>query len=348
MKKHPLYLLYIICFFCVIERLQSQQVKIATIAFYNLENLFDCEDNEQTFDNDYTPLGKNNWTEVRLETKLDKLSFTIAKVGADKTKRPPVLVGVAEVENRLVLERLIDKPVLAAANYGIAHFDSPDRRGIDVGLLYNRHLFKLTNAQKHRLDLKSELNKVIYTRDQLCVSGFLGSDLIYCIVNHWPSRRGGQQRSNPRRVEAAKLSKKIIDSIYSITKNARIIIMGDFNDNPNDDSFKNVLSTRANKLENIKSTYIYNPMESMYKKGWGSLGYRDQWSLFDQILISNSLLDTTQWHLWNTHIYSKKYLKNSRGKYKGYPKRTFGGGKYQEGYSDHFPVYMYLIKKVTE
>lgn len=326
----------------------SQQCKIATVAFYNLENLFDCVDNELTFDNDYTPSGKNNWTETRLEVKLENLAYTISRIGANQTNQSPVLLGVAEVENRNILERLIDHPILQQTDYGIAHFDSPDRRGIDVALLYDRRFFKLKNTQKHRLDLKTELDEVIYTRDQLCVSGYLGSDLIYCIVNHWPSRRGGQKRSEPRRIQAAKLSQKILDSIHQITKNASVIMMGDFNDNPNNKSFKKVLNSKKIMPLEAKSNYLFNPMEIMYKKGLGSLGYRDQWSLFDQILVTNALVDTTQWHFWNAHIYNPKYLKNERGRYKGYPKRTFAGGKYQSGYSDHFPVYIYLIKKITE
>ena len=326
----------------------SQEYKIATIAFYNLENLFDCMDDEFTFDNDYTPLGKHHWTEARLEIKLQNLAYTISNIGEDKTAQPPALLGVAEIENRNVLERLIDQSILQHTDYGIAHFDSPDRRGIDVALLYDRRFFKLVNTQKHRLHLKTELDEIIYTRDQLCVSGYLGSDLIYCIVNHWPSRRGGQKKSEPRRIQAAKLSQKILDSIYQITKNARVIMMGDFNDNPNDKSFKKVLNTKSEKALEQKSNYLFNPMDDMYKKGLGSLGFRDQWSLFDQILVSRALIDTTQWHLWNAHIYNPKYLKNERGKYRGYPKRTYAGGKYQAGYSDHFPVYLYLIKKTSE
>ena len=348
MNKTIFYYTYLIAVFFVNSNMNSQKHKIATIAFYNLENLFDCEDDKLTFDNDYTPIGKNNWTQERLETKLSNLAFTIGEIGANRTSQPPVLLGLAEVENRTVLEQLIDQPFLKSADYDIVHFDSPDRRGIDVALLYDRRFFKLTNAKKHKLDLKTESSERIYTRDQLCVSGYLGAELIYCIVNHWPSRRGGQKRSESRRIEAAKLSKKLVDSIYSITKDAKIMIMGDFNDNPNDKSFKNVLNTVSNKLKNSKSNYLYNPMESMYDEGLGSLGYRDQWSLFDQIVITNALLNKNQWYFWEAHIYNPRYLKNLTGNYKDYPKRTFGGGKYQGGYSDHFPVYIYLIKKITE
>jgi len=338
---------FLVVLFCC-KTMFSQQYKIVTVAFYNLENLFDCEDDVLTFDNDYTPKGKNNWTEERLEIKLENLAHTILKIGKDKTQKSPAFIGVAEIENRNILERLIDHPILANTDYGIAHFNSPDRRGIDVAFLYDRKLFKLTNAQKHHLDLKTALGETIYTRDQLCVSGYLGTELMYCIVNHWPSRRGGLKRSEPRRIQAAKLSQRILDSIQEIDKNAKIMMMGDFNDNPNNVSFKKVLNTKNKKNPKAKKNYLYNPMEVMYKKGLGSLGYRDQWSLFDQILISKALVDSSGWHYWSAHIYNPKHLKNERGRYKGYPKRTFAGGKYQTGYSDHFPVYVYLIKKASE
>ena len=348
MNKYNSLIISFLIFLFLFKQGLAQQYKIVTIAFYNLENLFDCEDDELTFDNEYTPYGKNNWTEKRLNIKLENLANTIAQIGISSAKTLPVLLGVSEVENKDVLERLIKQDEFRAVDYGIAHFNSPDRRGIDVALLYNRDLFKITNAKKHRLNLRSELNEIIYTRDQLCVSGYLEADLIYCIVNHWPSRRGGQKRSEPRRIEAAKLTKKIIDSINSIKKDANIIVMGDFNDNPTDKSFKKILSSRAKISSDIKGNYLYNPMESMYKKGMGSLGYRDQWSLFDQILLSKSLVDSINWMHWSTHIFNANYLKNKIGKYKGYPKRTFAGGKYEGGYSDHFPVYSFLIKQTSE
>jgi len=330
------------------NKLWSQQHKITTIAFYNLENLFDYEDDKLTFDDDYTPYGKNNWTIDKFNSKLEKLSFVISEIGVKKTKSPPVLLGVAEVENRIVLEQLIDQSSLNEIDYGITHFDSPDRRGIDVALLHNRSLFTLTNSQKHVLDLRNENNEIIYTRDQLCVSGYLGNELIYVVVCHWPSRRGGKKKSNSRRIEAAKLTKKITDSIYSVTKNANVIVMGDFNDNPTNDSFKEVLKTKAEILSNNELSYLFNPMELMFKEGLGSLGYRDEWSLFDQILVSKNLTKKDGWYYWGAHIYNPNYLKQAKGKYEGYPLRTFSAQKYTEGYSDHFPVYLYLIKKIPE
>jgi len=274
--------LIFICFSLSFQT-QSQKYNVTTVAFYNLENLFDIKDDDLTFDEDYTPQGKNNWTQDRLNSKLKNLAFTINKIGAEKTNLPPALLGIAEVENETVLELLIDQKSLSKIDYDVVHFDSPDRRGIDVALLYDRKLFKLTNAQKHYLALRNENNKPIFTRDQLCVSGYLGNELVYVIVVHWPSRRGGEKRSNPKRIEAAKLTKRITDSIYSKTSNANIIVMGDFNDNPNNDSFKKVLETTSYILKDNRANYFYNPMELLFKKGFGSLGYRDEWSLFDYL-----------------------------------------------------------------
>jgi len=184
------------------------------------------------------------------------------------------------------------------------------------------------------------LNHRIYTRDQLCVSGYLGEDLIYFIVNHWPSRRGGKKISESKRIEAAKLNLRIMDSIKALTTKPNIVIMGDFNDNPTDHSFQKVLKTRAEKQ--LKKG-LHNPMENMYKNGLGTLAYRDKWHLFDQLIYSNSLLDSIGLQLYQTKIYNPKKLIETKGKYTGYPKRCSGSF---EGYSDHFPVYSYLIKRI--
>ncbi|WP_010522751.1 endonuclease [Aquimarina agarivorans] len=322
---------------------QKALYSVTTIAFYNLENLFDCINDPLTFDEDYTPEGKHQWTEDKLQIKLDHLAEVISAIGAKSSKKPPALLGVAEVENREVLEKLIVQPPLKAYDYDIVHYQSPDRRGIDVGLLYDRSVFTLKNAQKHRLFLKDEFNNPIYSRDQLCVSGYLGNELMYVIINHWPSRRGGQKRSQPRRIEAAKLCSKIVDSIQTITPKANVIIMGDFNDDPADKSFKKILQTKAVTKPYAKY-HLYNTMEILHKKGLGSLAYRDKWNLFDQIIISNTLLDSIGFRLYKSYVFNPKFLVHSKGNYKGYPKRTFSRGKYTAGYSDHFPVYMYLIR----
>jgi len=322
---------------------QKYTHQISTIAFYNLENLFDESDDPNTFDEEYTPKGAKAWTTEKIALKIKNLSTVISQIGAEKTKLPPALLGVSEVENREIVQRLVSHPNLKNVDYGIAHFNSPDRRGIDVALLYDRKRFKLTNVKKHLLFLTDQFDKRIYTRDQLCVSGLLGEDLIYCIVNHWPSRRGGEKKSQPRRIEAAKLTKRITDSIYKITPNANVIIMGDFNDDPINNSFKKILKTQSKILLVSEFPYLFNPMEKMKKKGMGTLAYRDKWNIFDQLLFSNSMLDSIGIQLYQTKIFAPKYLTQKQGKYKGYPKRSGTNGI---GYSDHFPVYSYLIKRI--
>lgn len=322
---------------------QTATYQISTLAFYNLENLFDADDDPFTYDEEYTPTGKKVWTEEKINLKLDNLSHVISQIGLQKTTQPPALIGLSEVENKNILLRLITHSNLSKIDYGIAHFNSPDKRGIDVALLYDRKRFKLTNSKKHVLFLKDEYGKRIYTRDQLCVSGFLGNDLIYCLVNHWPSRRGGEKRSRSKRIQAAKLSLKITDSIYKITPNANIVLMGDFNDDPTNTSLKKILKTKSRINHKTDTNYFYNPMERMKKKGLGTLAYRDKWNIFDQLIFSNSMLDSLGITLYQTHIFSPKYLLQKKGRYKGYPKRT---SLTEIGYSDHFPVYSYLIKRI--
>ncbi len=323
---------------------QASTYQIATVAFYNLENLFDAIDEPTTFDNDYTPLGRKAWTDKKIALKIKNLSGVISEIGAETTKLPPAIIGVSEVENRNILLQLVSHTNLNTVDYGIAHFNSPDRRGIDVALLYDRKRFRFTNANKHVLLLKDSYGKRIYTRDQLCVSGYLGDELVYCIVNHWPSRRGGEKRSRSKRIEAAKLCLKITDSIYKITPKANIIIMGDFNDDPTNDSLKRVLKTKCSPKYNSEFDYFYNPMEQMKKRGLGTLAYRDKWNIFDQLIFSNTMLDSIGLQLYKTTIFCPKYVTQSSGKYKGYPKRTTSE---EIGYSDHFAVYSYLIKRIN-
>ncbi len=322
--------------------------KVNTIAFYNLENLFDTQNDPVTFDDDRTPNGKDHWTEEIYQDKLKKMAKVIADIGHDVTKNAPALLGVAEIENRKVLEDLVNQPNLLAKDYGIVQFDSPDRRGIDVALLYQKSLFRPTNISKHELLIydNRDASKRIYTRDQLLVSGFLDGDKIHVIVNHWPSRSGGEARSRYKREKAAALNKKIIDSLHNLDPYAKIITMGDLNDDPSNSSVKKVLGAKAKK-EKVGLKGLYNPMEKMAKKGIGSLAYRDSWNLFDQIIISKGFLDKdyTSYKFYQAGVFNKTYLSNPRGRYKGYPFRSFANGSYTGGYSDHFPVYIYLIKE---
>lgn len=327
---------------------EKKTYKVQTVAFYNLENLFDYEDDPMTFDDDRTPTGKDHWTEEIYNDKLKNMAQVISEIGADVTGTSPVIIGVCEVENRRVLEDLINQEALYNIDYGIVHFDSPDRRGIDVALLYQKKIFTPTNYEAHELRIydNNDVTKRIYTRDQLLVSGVLDGEKIHLIVNHWPSRSGGEARSRFKRVKAAKLNKQIIDSLFSEDPYAKIITMGDLNDDPTSPSLSKVLKPKKDK-EDVGLKELYNPMEDMFKKGLGTLAYRDGWNLFDQMIVSAELTKTdySSYRFYKAGIYNKSYLANPRGRYKGYPYRSYADGGYTGGYSDHFPVYLYLIKE---
>ena len=246
----------------------EKQYAIRTIAFYNVENLYDYEDDPLTWDNDWTPNGKNNWTKENYKDKLSKLAKVISEIGSDVTGTTPDIIGLAEIENRRVLEDLISQPELANHNYGIIHYDSPDRRGIDVALIYKKDWFSPKFQKPYELILYNVLNleKRKYTRDQLLVSGFLDNEEIHFIVNHWPSRFGGAKMSQSSRAKAARLNRKIIDSIFSENPYAKIITMGDFNDNPTDESLHKVLNAKIDRKK-LTMKGLYNPMGKMHKKG---------------------------------------------------------------------------------
>lgn len=346
MKLHTLFLLTIIPF-CGFAQ-EKKSYKIRTIAFYNVENLFDIENDSLTFDDDRTPEGKDNWTQNRYNQKLSNISKVLSEIGCDVTKTSPDIIGLCEVENKQVIEDLVNQPILQDKTYGIVHFDSPDERGIDVALLYKKTAFLPTSFTSHRLLLISDDDKRNYTRDQLVVGGLLDDEQMYFIVNHWPSRSGGAARSKPNRIAAAKLNKRIIDSLKRIDPFAKLISMGDLNDDPIDDSLKKILKTKGKKKK-LEQGDLFNPMEKLHKKGIGSLAYRDKWNLFDQIFFTENFINSEEnrYRFWKAGIFNVPYLISKKGQYKGYPFRTYSGGSYTGGYSDHFPVYMYLIKETN-
>lgn len=324
---------------------ESKSYQIRTIAFYNVENLFDTIDDPKTYDDDRTPLGKDQWTEERYRAKLNNIAKVLPKIGRETTNRAPDIIGLCEVENREVLVDLINHPNLQELQYEIVHFDSPDERGIDVAFLYRKSAFLPTSFYSHRLLLTKQGEYRDYTRDQLVVGGLLDGEELHFIVNHWPSRSGGEARSRPNRIAAARLNKRIIDSILRKAPGTKIISMGDFNDDPTDYSLKMILKTKK-KEEIQEPTDLYNPMENLHKKGFGSLAYRDRWNLFDQIYFTANLyLDPTSgYKFWKAGIFNPPYLIDQKGRYKGYPLRTYANGNYIGGYSDHFPVYIFLIR----
>ena len=328
---------------------QEKKFKIHTVAFYNLENLFDTINDPTKFD-EYSPIMelKTN-REKAYKQKISNMARVIAEIGKEVTSNMPAVLGVCEVENKNVLEDIVNDTLLQQKDYGVIHYNSPDTRGIDVALLYQKNLFTPISTSTHGLKIYDDQNQTrIYTRDQLLVSGKLEDDLIHIIVNHWPSRRGGEARSRPKRVAAAKLNKRIVDSLQAINPYAKVIIMGDFNDNPNNASVKSILKAK-NEKRKVSLKGIYNPFMNFYKNGLGTTAYRDSWSLFDQIMITEPLLykDYSSFRFYKAGIFNKRYLIDKSGTYKGYPYRSWSDGGFSNGFSDHFPVYMYLIKEVS-
>ena len=350
MQKIRLSVFGLLCcsLFEMLHAQEQRDFQLVTIAFYNLENLFDTENDLITFDDDRTPDGKDHWTAEIYADKLTKMAEVLRQIGTDETRDSPAVIGVAEIENRKVLEALVTQKSLKPYDYGIVHYDSPDRRGVDVGLLYRKSVFKPISSKAFELPLfdPEENNKRLYTRDQLLVTGDLAGERVHILVNHWPSRSGGEKRTQPRREAAAALNRKIIDSILSVEPYAKIISMGDLNDDPKDASLKKVLKTKG-KIKQTGLLDLFNPMEDLAKQGAGSLAYRDSWNLFDQIYFTESLVNNKnkEYQFWKAGIFNPAYLVTQKGRYKGYPFRTYSGGNYTGGYSDHFPVYIYLLRK---
>ncbi|MCA1758040.1 MAG: endonuclease/exonuclease/phosphatase family protein [Bacteroidales bacterium] len=326
----------------------QENFKAGVIAFYNVENVFDTINTEGVLDEEFTPDGPNMWTGKRYLEKLDRLATVIAGIGSDEgIPGGPAILGVSEIENRSVLEDLAAHPRLADADYKVIHFDSPDRRGVDVGLLYQPRYFEPLNAVSAALLLYNDDGSRIYTRDQLLVSGNFDGELMHFIVNHWPSRRGGEKASRPLRNEAARLTKSLTDSLMVIDPDSKIVIMGDLNDDPVNQSVKRILGA-VDSPSKVREGGLFNAMYPLFKKGVGSLAYRDAWNLFDQLIVSEPLLRSGQdgYRFLTARVYNKEFLTQQDGQYRGYPFRTYVGSTYQGGYSDHFPVYIILVKPV--
>ncbi|NLO70588.1 MAG: endonuclease/exonuclease/phosphatase family protein [Porphyromonadaceae bacterium] len=318
-------------------------VKAVSVGFYNLENLFDTIKGDN-LDDEYLPNGPMRWTSMKYKSKLKNMAYAISQIGLETTPKGVSILGVCEIENKSVLEDLVKEPAIANRTYNIVHYDSPDRRGVDVGLLYDPRDFIVTSSKSYRLNMPGDT--LFLTRDQLLVSGYLLNEKIHVIVGHWPSRWGGETASSPRREAAAALSKHIADSIYRQEPKAKIIIMGDFNDDPANVSVAKVLDAKRNR-EDVPKQGLYNPMWRIHDSGVGSLAYNNQWNLFDQIIISEPFLHNDNSHLrfWKAEVFNKSFLIQQEGAYKGTPLRTHAGGVWLNGYSDHFPTLIYLVKE---
>jgi predicted extracellular nuclease len=352
MNKFNYIFLFIFLFPVLNSHAQEKIYKVLTVAFYNQENLFDTKNDPTKFD-ERSPIMEIA-EEKRPEAykkKLKNMSSVLAQIGKEVAQNSPVIIGVCEVENKKVLEDLVNQSALIDKNYGIIHYPGPDERSIDVALLYQKAFFRPISSSSHEVVMYEDDDPTDrdYTRDQLLVTGMLDGEKMHFIVNHWPSRGGGQAASEYKRLKAAEVTKGIIDSLQNTDPYAKIITMGDFNDNPYNTSIKEVLGAKAEK-ENVELKGLYNPYESMHEKGLGTGAYRDGWDLFDQIILSKPFLkndDYSSYRLYRAGIFNPNFLITSRGKYKGYPFRSYGYSGFTGGYSDHFPVYVYLIKEAN-
>jgi hypothetical protein len=323
----------------------KKQYKVGCIAFYNIENLFDTINTPGVSDFEFTPEGPNKWNSEKYIKKLENMSEVISQIGSELFPGGPAILGLCEIENKEVIEDLINTPKLKPAKYGIVHYDSPDARGVDVGLIYRTDFFKVTSSRSARLRIAEMPN--FKTRDQLVVSGLFDGEMMHFIVNHWPSRRGGEKRSLPLRKAAAQLTRSIVDSIYATDPNAKIFIMGDLNDDPTSPSVTKVLGAKG-RVKDLKKNDLFNPMWQLHKDGIGSLAYRDAWNLFDQIIISEPLVgeDKSTYKFQKAKIFNAPFLTQKTGQFAGYPFRSYVGADWQGGYSDHFPAYLFIVKEV--
>ncbi|PID95294.1 MAG: endonuclease [Bacteroidetes bacterium] len=346
MKRFLLLLLPFLLLLNACHRSPSQgegACQTACIAFYNLENLFDTINQEQVNDGSFTPEGNKAWGSQRYWEKSHNMAKVIAEIATDVTPEGPIILGVSEVENREVLEDLVKDELIRKRNYRIVHYDSPDRRGIDVALLYNPNYFQVTDSQARPLHVKGK--KGFRTRDQLVVSGLLDGEPMHFIVVHWPSRYGGEEKSRPLRNAAAQLSRSIIDSLTTLDPQAKIVLMGDYNDDPDNESVTKYLNASGKKR--LHKGQLYNPFEQLFRKGIGSLAYRGHWNMFDQQVITRALLKGGRrgYRYHDAVVFQQPWMKQKEAPYEGYPLRTFAGGRYLGGYSDHFPSYILLTKK---
>ena len=319
------------------------------IMFYNMENFFDTIDDPETNDEEFLPDGAKRWNTAKYDKKLrnmERVLFDIAAID----RNYPAVIGVSEIENRSILEDIASTRKLLPARYAICHYDSPDLRGVDVAFLYRPDVFKLEGSADIPVRIASLPNW--RTRGIVTMWGTIDDEPFLFMVAHWPSRLGGKEASAPKRERAAEIMRHAADSVLAINPATKVVMMGDFNDDATDKSITEVLGAEGN-IRKLQSGGYYNPFIDMLKAGIGSLAYRDQWNLFDNIVVSENLATGSTGSLklerapkgkYYGNIFRAPYLFQQEGQYKGYPLRTFVGNNFQGGYSDHLPVFIYIGK----
>jgi hypothetical protein len=327
--------------------LDSIKIKSQTVSlvFWNIENLYDPYDDTIKLDDEFTAAGAKHWNWTKFSTKLNHVAKTLLAIGEWS---PPAIVGLCEVENRYVLNKLIYETPLKPWKYKFIHHESPDMRGVDVAMLYRPKIFNVVSSRS--VSIRFPFDTLAQTREILLVKGILfDHDTLSIFINHWPSRRGGYLGSQPRRNWVASVLRKLIDSVQQAEPAANILVMGDFNDEPENESLKFVLRAHTDSSP-ANDTTLHNLMGIRNRiRKEGTLKYRDQWSTFDQFVVSGALMygrSGIQAGIGNVRIFRSSFLLEEDNTYFGEKlNRTYSGPKYHGGFSDHLPVQLEIIQK---
>jgi endonuclease/exonuclease/phosphatase family metal-dependent hydrolase len=322
---------------------QEKRYELYSVGFYNLENLFDTIHDKGKNDFEFLPDGANKWGTLKYTNKVKNMARVLNEMGTDVLPVGMAAVGVSEIENSRVLKDLVEHEILAPRGWDFVHIEGPDKRGVDCALLYNPKLFKPISSKL--APYTTEDNDTTYkTRGFLIVSGEMGGEMVHIIVNHWPSRYA----KSPARERAGTLVRMLKDSLMTEMPDSKVLIMGDMNDDPDNKSMKSCLGAVREKEEIKSASDLYNPWWNILrKKGHGTLKYNGKWNLFDQIVLSGNAIGNNRstLKLYKTEIFSRNYLFQQEGRYKGNTLRTHAGGVWLNGYSDHLPVIVYLVKE---
>lgn len=304
----------------------------------------------QSGSEEFTPKSAKNYTYKIYKQKLENEAKVISELGRAYTGTAPAVVGLIEVENRQVIEDLVKEPSIAKYDYGVVHYNSYDYRGIDVAFIYQKRRFTPSKSWKKEVKVFGDNGNREYTRDIVVLTGFLDNEKVAFFLNHWPSRRGGEAASLPKRNAAAAILKQQMDSVKALDPSTKLFAMGDFNDDPVSSSLKNYLKAVGNPKDLNEENHYLNLMYPLYKKGVASLAYQDAPNLFDQIIVSANLYSPNNqlrkdYTVYKAEIYAPSYLVSKEGNYKGYPFRSWSGDTFTGGYSDHFPAFVILQKE---
>jgi len=332
----------------------GRRYSVYGVMFYNLENLFDTINNNGRQDYEFTAMGSYQWDAAKYWHKQHNMAYAISQMEVKGSPAVgPVIIGVAEVENITVLQDLVRQPEIKDRRYQIVHRDSPDPRGIDVALLYNPRFFSVLNVTTQCINKYLPDEADFRTRDQLCVTGMLAGEKVTVMVNHWPSRRRGEEQSSYLREAAGRMARETMDSLLRDDPNQGIIFMGDLNDDPQNKSCREAIGAKKEIKDCPGDGTCFNPWWNILGRGIGTLGYKGNWNLFDQIIFTDYFLkhydskDKPTLTYSRAEVLNRKFLRSNEGDRQGYPLRTFSGGIFLNGYSDHFPTMIYLVKELT-